>query len=155
MSRGAWGAGGPDLLPVPLLAHFVWAPYLGVSTEFIALAVALVALAVLAVTPLRAQVKRRSLWWVPVGAALWILDTMSMAPQLAVIAAALVFALVAFDPRPAIAAITMSAVISAQLLSWAGPADPVVTAYWLTVLGSVPLVLWAAVRATRRQRLEL
>jgi hypothetical protein len=77
------------------------------------------------------------------------------APQAVLVAAALGLALVARDPRPAIAAIVLVAPGLAWALEQRAWLSPLASWYWLVIAVTVPLLVIAGVSADRRQRTEL
>jgi hypothetical protein len=76
------------------------------------------------------------------------------APEVVVVAAALGLALVARDPRPAIAAIVLVAPGLAWALEQRAWLSPLASWYWLAIAVTVPLLVMAVVSANRRQRTE-
>jgi hypothetical protein len=77
------------------------------------------------------------------------------APEAVLVAAALGLALVARDPRPAIAALVLVAPGLAWALERRAWLSPLASWYWLAIVVTVPLLILAVVRADRRQRTEL
>jgi hypothetical protein len=77
------------------------------------------------------------------------------APEAVVVAAALGLALVALDPRPAIAAMVLVAPGLAWALEQRAWLSPLASWYWLVIAVTVPLLVMAVVSADRRQRTEL
>lgn len=77
------------------------------------------------------------------------------APEAVLVAAALGLALVARDPRPAIAALVLVAPGLAWALERRAWLSPLASWYWLAIAVTVPLLILAVVRADRRQRTEL
>lgn len=76
------------------------------------------------------------------------------APEAVLVAAALGLALVARDPRPAIAALVLVAPGLAWALEQRAWLSPLASWYWLVIAVTVPLLVLAVVRADRRQRTE-
>jgi hypothetical protein len=74
------------------------------------------------------------------------------APEAVLVAAALGLALVARDPRPAIAALVLVAPGLARALEQRAWLSPLASWYWLVIAVTVPLLLMAVVSADRRQR---
>ena len=77
------------------------------------------------------------------------------APEAVLVAAALGLALVARDPRPAIAALVLVAPGLAWALEQRAWLSPLVSWYWVGIAATVPLLVMAGVSADRRQRTEL
>jgi hypothetical protein len=77
------------------------------------------------------------------------------APEAILVAAALGLALVARDPRAAIAAIVLVAPGLAGALERRAWLSPLASWYWLAIAVTVPLLVMAVVSANRRQRTEL
>jgi hypothetical protein len=77
------------------------------------------------------------------------------APEAVLVAAALGLALVARDPRPAIAALVLVAPGLAWALEQRAWLSPLVSWYWVGIAVTVPLLVMAGVSADRRQRTEL
>jgi len=77
------------------------------------------------------------------------------APEAVLVAAALGLALVARDPRPAIAALVLVVPGLAWALEQRAGLSPLASWYWLGIAATVPLLVIAAVSAARRQRTEL
>jgi hypothetical protein len=76
------------------------------------------------------------------------------APEAVVVAAALGLALIARDPRPAIAAMVLVAPGLAWALEQRAWLSPLASWYWLTIAVTVPLLVMAVVSADRRQRTQ-
>jgi hypothetical protein len=76
------------------------------------------------------------------------------APDAVVVAAALGLALVARDPRPAIAALVLVAPGLAWALEQRAWLSPLASWYWLVIAVTVPLLVMAVIGADRRQRTE-
>jgi hypothetical protein len=76
------------------------------------------------------------------------------APEAVLVAAALGLALVARDPRPAIAAIVLVAPGLAWALEQRAWLSPLASWYWITIAVTVPLLVMAVVSADRRQRTQ-
>jgi hypothetical protein len=76
------------------------------------------------------------------------------APQAVLVAAALGLALVARDPRAAIAAVVLVAPGLAWALEQRAWLSPLASWYWLVTAVTVPLLVMAVVSADRRQRTE-
>ena len=77
------------------------------------------------------------------------------APEAVLVAAALGLALVARDPRPAIAALVLVAPGLAWALEQRAWLSPLASWYWLGIAVAVPLLVMAGVSADRRRRTEL
>lgn len=77
------------------------------------------------------------------------------APEAVMVAAALGLALVARDPRAAIAAIVLVVPGLAWALEQRAWLSPLASWYWLGIAVTVPLLVIAGVRADRRQRTKL
>ena len=77
------------------------------------------------------------------------------APEAVLVAAALVLALVARDPRAAIAALVLVAPGLAWALEQRAWLSPLASWYWLAITVTVPLLVLAVVSANPRQRTEL
>jgi hypothetical protein len=77
------------------------------------------------------------------------------APEALLVAAALGLALVARDPRPAIAALVLVTPGLAWALEQRAWLSPLASWYWLVIAVTVPLLVMAVVSADRRQRTEL
>jgi hypothetical protein len=71
------------------------------------------------------------------------------------VAAALGLALVARDPRPAIAALVLVVPGLGWALEQRASLSSLASWYWLGIAVTVPLLVMAAVSAARRQRTEL
>jgi hypothetical protein len=78
-----------------------------------------------------------------------------MLPVPALIVTALVLAVVARDPRPAIAAAALSLPDIALTVRFLGDLDAFLFGYWLAITSGLLLAVWAALRAHRMQRTEL
>jgi hypothetical protein len=76
------------------------------------------------------------------------------APEAILVAAALGLALVARDPRAAIAAVVLVAPGLARALERRAWLSPLASWYWLVIAVTVPLLVMAVVSANRRQRIE-
>jgi hypothetical protein len=155
-----------------------WAPFYGDWMVAAGWAVLLAVVAALALPPFRAHVRRRSLWWLlllagqiaatiltfklweltavagsgPVWLLLLALDATFLAPSIVLVVVALAVALLAYDPRPAVAAVVLflpDLVLAVTVLRWA---DPVSVGFWLAMIAAMPLLVLAALRAHRLQR---
>jgi hypothetical protein len=89
----------------------------------------------------------------PVWLLLLALDATVLAPSIVVVVVvALAVALLAYDPRPAVAAVVLflpDLVLAVTVLRWA---DPVSVGFWLAMIAAMPLLVLAALRAHRLQR---
>jgi hypothetical protein len=173
-------ASWPSALPLPEPLA-TWTMAFGGWDRIASFSLPAILVGVLALTPLRAHVRRRSLWWlllpaaqlavvraaVELGGALpepgdrvaelasavWVIAEMLPVPALVVVA--LGFAAVARDPRPAVAAVALSLPGIALTVQFWTILDAFTIGYWLTITAGLLLAVGAALRAHRRQRTEL